>query len=135
MQPGEVLASWTFAVEAGKIREFARAVRDPHAETSLVAPPTFPVVASSDFVERLVADILKLDRRRTVHGEQAFEYVRPIVAGDRLRCTARLEGDVVKTGGRGGAMRVVTTSVEYAEEATGAPVCRETMTSIEKASA
>lgn len=32
-------------------------------------------------------------------------------------------------------MRVVTTSVEYAEEATGAPVCRETMTSIEKASA
>jgi hypothetical protein len=135
MQPGEVLASWTFTVEAGKVREFARAVMDVHAETSDIAPPTFPIIASADFVERLVTEILKLDRTRTVHGEQGFEYFRPVVAGDVLRCTARLESDVTKTGSRGGRMRILTVVIDHADGATGDLVCRETMTSIEKAMA
>ena len=133
MQPGDILASWTFRVEAGKVREFARAVMDAHAETSDIAPPTFPMIASADFVERMITDILMLDRSRTVHGEQAYEYFRPMVAGDFLRCTARLESDVVKRGSRGGMMRVITTVIDHADEATGEPVCRETMTSIERA--
>ncbi|MGE0006286.1 MAG: MaoC family dehydratase N-terminal domain-containing protein [Parvibaculaceae bacterium] len=133
--PGEIIEEWDFTVEAGKVREFARAVRDVHGEDSDIVPPTFPVVAAAPFVERLIVDVLALDRSRTVHGEQRYDYFEPIRKGDRLRCTARLAADEIKTGRRGGAMRVVTTEVEYRSIATGALLCREAMTSIEKAAA
>lgn len=132
---GDVLDEWEFQVEAGKLREFARAVQDEHATASDIAPPTFPVVISADFVERLVTTILDLDRSRTVHGEQTYEYFRPIVAGDLLRCRARLAGDETKMGKRGGTMRIITTEVEFVSAADGMLVCRETMTSIEKGAA
>ncbi|RFC69425.1 MULTISPECIES: FAS1-like dehydratase domain-containing protein [Mesorhizobium] len=133
MQPGDILDEWQFTVEAGKVREFARAVMQPDWATAEVAPPTFPMVASAGFVERLVTSILALDRSRTVHGEQAFAYARPIHAGDHLRCRARLVSDEHKQGRRGGTMRVVVTEIEYTDRDNGDPVCRETMTSIEKA--
>lgn len=132
---GDIIEEWDFRVEAGKVREFARAVHDIHAEDTMIAPPTFPVVAAADFVERLVATILSLDRSRTVHGEQAYEYLEPIAAGDLLHCRARLTGDEVKSGKRGGKMRIITTEVEYRSAASGRVVCRETMTSIEKGAA
>jgi acyl dehydratase len=132
MKPGDILDEWDFTVEAGKLREFARAVVQPDWASAEIAPPTFPVVASAAFVERLVTSLLDLDRSRTVHGEQAFVYARPIRAGDRLRCRASLVSDERKQGRRGGAMRVVVTEVAYTDARTGEPVCRETMTSIEK---
>jgi N-terminal half of MaoC dehydratase len=132
IRPGDILGEWTFRSEAGKIREFARAVHDVH-DDGAVASPTFPVVASAEFVERLVTEVLKLDRSRTLHGEQTYEYVRPIVAGDELRCTARLVGDETKQGKRGGAMRVLTVAIDFTSVAGGALVCQETMTTIETA--
>jgi hypothetical protein len=129
---GDTIEEWEFRVEAGKVREFGRAVHDVHADDSAIAPPTFPVVAAADFVERLITTILALDRSRTVHGEQTYEYVEPIVAGDVLHCRARLIGDEIKAAKRGGAMRIITTDVEYRSAASGRVVCRETMKSIEK---
>jgi len=132
---GDIIEEWDFTVEPGKLREFARAVHDVHWRDSDIAPPTFPVVASADFVERLVTSRLALDRSRTVHGEQRYDYFEPLRGGDRLRCTARLVGEEIKTGRRGGSMRIITTVVEFRSIATGRLVCRETMTSIEKAAA
>ena len=129
---GEVLAEWDFTVEAGKIREFARAVRDTSGGPDpQVAPPTFFVVASAEFVERLVTGHLSLDRSRTVHGAQEYHYFLPVRAGDRLHCRARLVGDETKAGRRGGQMRILTTETEYSLD--GTLVCRETSTTIEKA--
>jgi hypothetical protein len=130
--PGAILDEWDFRVEQGKVREFGRAVQDVHWESSEIAPPTFLVVASAAFVERLVITLLGLDRARTVHGEQQYEYFEPIVAGDTLHCRARKISDETKTGKRGGAMRMVTTEVEFVSATTGKLVCRETMLSIEK---
>lgn len=124
-----VLAEWSFHVEAGKIAEFARAVGAPASDT---APPTFTMVAGAEIVERLVTETLKLDRARTVHGEQAYDYLAPIRAGMTLRCRASLVSDVTKPG-RTGPMRVVTIAVHYADVATGVDLVRETMTIIEKA--
>lgn len=129
---GDIIEEWEFRVEAGKVREFGRAVHDIHASEGTIASPTFPVVAAADFVERLVTRLLDLDRSRTVHGEQTYEYVRPIVAGDALYCRARLTGDEIRTGKRGGFMRFITTEVEYVSAADGGLVCRETMITIEK---
>jgi hypothetical protein len=129
---GDTIEEWEFRVEAGKVREFGRAVRDVHANDSAIAPPTFPVVAGADFVERLITTFLALDRSRTVHGEQTYEYFSPIVAGDVLRCNARLVGDETKTGKRGGTMRVISVEIQFVSTATGELVCRDTMTTIEK---
>jgi hypothetical protein len=133
---GEVLEEWDFVVEAGKVREFARAVRDPTWQDAVpVPPPTFPIVISADFIERLVTRHLDIDRSRTVHGEERYEYFRPIRIGDVLHCRGRIVGDEVKTGRRGGRMRVITAEVEFAARDTGEPVCRQTMVSIEKEAA
>lgn len=134
IKAGDILEEWDFIVEAGKVREFARAVHDPHWRECEIAPPTFPVVASAEFVERLVTSILDLDRARTVHGEHQYSYLRPLRAGDRLKCRARLAADEMKTGKRGGTMRIVTTEVEFTCADTDELVCRETMKSIEKGS-
>jgi hypothetical protein len=135
MTPGDLLGEWEFHVTTGKIREFARAVHDTQSRDGVIAPPTFPMVASAEFVEHMVTTLMDVDRTRTLHGEQAFDYVRPIVAGDVLLCKARLAGDEIKQGKRGGAMRVITTVIEYRSVTDDELVCRETMTSIEKAAA
>ena len=127
------IAEWDFIVEAGKVREFARAVHDDNAEG--MAPPTFPVCVTAAYVERLVVEVLKLDRRRTVHGEQEYEYLRPVRAGDRLRCSARIVEDYVKDGKRGGRMRFVVCETEMRDVATGDLVVRERATAIETAGA
>lgn len=128
MKEGELLAEWSVAVEPWKVADFARAVHDDHAA---VPAPTFPVVLNAAFIERLVREILPVDRSRTVHGEQEYEYLRPLRLGDRLRCRARLKSDTVKQGRRGGAMRLLVVEIEMAEEATGSIVGWERSTSVE----
>ena len=103
----------TAAYEVGveKIREFADAIgaddpayRDPAAARALghdavIAPPTFPVVITMG-ASRLVTDDpeLGLDFSRVVHGDQRFEYVRPVRAGDRLQCHPTVEQAYSKAG-------------------------------------
>jgi hypothetical protein len=130
--PEPSAAEWPFTVEAGKVREFARAVFDENWRADTPAPPpTFPVCVTAAFIETLVVEILKLDRRRTVHGEQEYEYARPLRAGDRLLCRGRVAEDYVKEGRRGGRMRFVVAEVEMRDAATGELVLRERSTAIE----
>jgi acyl dehydratase len=56
-----------------------------------VAFPTFPTVLGILASALIVVDPeLGMDYTRVVHGEQAFEWRRPIVVGDRLRATPRI---------------------------------------------
>ena len=131
LQLGKVLAEWVHPVEWGKVREFARAVHDPRADPS-PPPPTFPVVLSAEFIERFLRELLPLDRQRTVHGEQEYEYRRPLRIGQSVRCKARLTRDEVKKGKRGGAMRIVTVEIALCDADTGEDIGTERMTAIEK---
>ncbi|MFO1171269.1 MAG: MaoC family dehydratase N-terminal domain-containing protein [Hyphomicrobiaceae bacterium] len=132
----DVLAEWVHPVEWGKAREFASAVCDPGAASEPPVPPvTFPVVLNASFIEKMIVEILKLDRSRTVHGEQEYEYLRPLKVGDRVRCRARIASDTVKRGKRGGEMRIVVSEIEMSEEATGALIGYERSTAIETAGA
>ena len=128
----DIIAEWVHPIEWGKAREFARAVHDDHVEAEAAAP-TFPVVLNADFIERLVSDILKLDRSRTVHGEQEYEYRRPLRVGETVRCRASIIEDKVKQGRRGGSMRVVVSEVEMTSEPGGEVIGYERSTSIETA--
>jgi hypothetical protein len=128
-----LLAEWTCPVEWGKVREFARAVHDPRLGREPPVPPlTFPVVLSAEFVERLVSELLPLDRKRTVHGEQDYEYLRPLQVGQVIRCTARILRDEVKQGQRGGRMRLLTVEVKLMDAGSGETIGFERMTAIEQ---
>ncbi|MFI6321212.1 MaoC family dehydratase N-terminal domain-containing protein [Nonomuraea sp. NPDC050556] len=90
-------SSTSYEVSRVKIREFAAAIgdnnpiyRDKEAARAaghpdVVAPPTFPIVFTlSGGGEALADPGLGLNFAMVVHGEQRFEYVRPIYAGDEL---------------------------------------------------
>ena len=102
-------------VEKNAIRRFAEALGDPNAiyvdeaaaraagYPSLVAPPTFAYALASN--ERF-RHSLDLGTRNILQGEQAFEYARPIVAGDRLTVTSKV-ADVQERAGASGPMDVL----------------------------
>jgi acyl dehydratase len=107
----------TMRVEVGKIREFAKAVKDPnpaYAGDEPIAPPTF-LMTISHWIGDLgkTRSAVKLDYRRLLHGEQDFEYVRPIRAGDVLTCRSRTKEVFEKAGKRGGTMTFIIGETEY----------------------
>jgi acyl dehydratase len=93
-----------YEVGREKIREFAAAVgdtnpvyRDPAAARKLgypdvIAPPTFAIIVTSRAAHQVIMDPeLGVDYSRVVHGEQRFENVRPIHAGDLLTVVVTVE--------------------------------------------
>ena len=106
----------TMHVELGKIREFARAVKDDKAvyREGTLAPPTFLMTLAhwiGDMGQTRSA--VKLDFRRLLHGEQEFEYVKPIRAGDVLRFRSRTKEVFEKQGKRGGKMLFIIGETEF----------------------
>jgi acyl dehydratase len=93
----------TFEVERGRVLQFADAIgerdplyRDPEAAKAAgfpeqLTPPTFPTVMQIMTSGQVVVDQeLGLDYSRVVHGEQEYEWRRPIVVGDVLKATPRI---------------------------------------------
>jgi acyl dehydratase len=113
----------TMRIEYGKVREFARAIKDDNPfyfdeelakreAGGVIPPPTFTMTQAfwDDGHSRID---LGLDMRRVLHGEQEFEYVRPIYAGDQLTGQGRISSVEKRPGKRGGEMTLVTLETEY----------------------
>lgn len=120
-----------------KIREFADAIgdrnpiyRDPDAAKAaghpdVIAPPTFPIVIS--LVGAALTDPeLGLNYAMVVHGEQRFEYTRPLRAGDVVTVESTIID--IKTIGNNEKM-VVETEIKTVE---GELVCRTFNTIVER---
>ena len=104
-------------VEYGKVREFARAIKDPSPAFTgdgALAPPTF-LMTIAHWLEGGMGGSrsLKLDYRRLLHGEQEFEYLRPIRPGDVLTARGRTKEVFEKEGKRGGNMLFVVGETEF----------------------
>ncbi len=111
-------------VEKGAIRRFAEALGDPNpiyvdevaaraaGFAALVAPPTFPVTLTTN--ERF-RHSLDLGTRSILHGEQQFEYARPVLAGDRITVRSRV-ADVQERAGASGPMDVIVIEDEGRDE-------------------
>jgi hypothetical protein len=107
-------------VERGKIAEFAHAVlnRSPaHNGPGAVAPPTFPqsMALWRARAPRPVAGTGRegLDMRRVLHGEQEFEYVRPLRDGDVLTTESHVKDRYEKEGKRGGTMTFIVSETIF----------------------
>ncbi|MFC4530019.1 MaoC family dehydratase N-terminal domain-containing protein [Sphaerisporangium dianthi] len=135
-------AAGSYEVGRVKIREFAAAVGDPNpiyrdpeaakaaGHPDVVAPPTFPIVFTLSGAGEALADPeLGLDFGMVVHGEQRFEYTRPIYAGDELLCTSTISE--IRSVGRN-ELLTVTSEVTTVQ---GEPVCRTYNTLIERGGA
>ena len=91
----EFAESPPYEVTAESIREFADAIGDPNpvfrdraaaqaaGYPDVIAPPTFAVVVAMASSRTAVGDPgLGLNYAMVVHGEQRFDYSRPLHAGD-----------------------------------------------------
>lgn len=116
-----------YLVGREKVREFARAVlsdapihHDPEAARAagfadVVAPPTFAIVVQDLTLQQLLADEeAAVDFSRVVHGDQRFNYSRPIVAGDEL--TGMMTVTAVKQLGGNSMVTSATEIVDAAGE-------------------
>jgi len=92
-----------YVVGREKVREFASAVfatapihHDVDAAiaagySDVVAPPTFPIVIQEKTLQQLLSHPgAGIDFSRVVHGDQKFEYQRPLVAGDEVVAKLRV---------------------------------------------
>jgi len=145
-----------FEIEAGKAAEFANAIEaDPPAyrervgesdaegaddsgKGAIPAPLTFPRVAEFpryrvDEGRGLFGFDIGFDFTYLVHGEQSYEYERPLRVGDTLDGTTTLTEVNERTGPDGDAMVIATFETEFRDRS-GEPVLTERMTVIETAS-
>lgn len=141
---GKVLGTVVLPIEAGKVREFSRALRDgnpiyrdPEAArlagfSAVPAPPTFTVVAAHFQDGENGISELNLDLSRVLHGEQEWTYHRTPLAGDVLRGETRVTSIETKPGRKGGEMTLIRLETAYSDQS-GNPVVTEASTIIETA--
>ncbi len=124
---GATGAPFVMDIEAGKVREFARAVRS--SNEGPVVPPTF--LATAIFWE--TADpwaAVKMDQSRGLHAEQEFEFHGPPPrAGQRLTGTSRVTS-VYEKQGRNGTLTFAVMVTEFHDES-GRLVATATLTGVE----
>jgi len=131
-----------YEVSRVKLAEFADAIGDPNpvyrdrkaaqqaGHPDVIAPPTFPIVISLASSAQAITDPgLNLNYAMVVHGEQRFEYARPLVAGDVV--TAQVTISDIKEAGRN-SMMTTTTQIRTIE---GELVCTAISTLVERGAA
>jgi acyl dehydratase len=128
---GRVLSTGSAAVTAEHVAAFARALGDPNPlyvdpEAArggpfggIVAPPTYPIAFMTQAMSGGMETFLELGLNfmTLVHGEQEFEYRRPIRAGETLTLTGRV-ADIYDKTGSSGTLDFVVLETE-ARDATG----------------
>ncbi|NUB92600.1 MaoC family dehydratase N-terminal domain-containing protein [Haloterrigena sp. SYSU A121-1] len=141
-----------FRIERGKVEEFARAITesDPLFRDASVArdrgyeavpaPLTYAQVSRfpryrPDGLEGQGKGFdLGFRPEYVLHGEQAYEYERPLLVGDVLTGTTTLSDVYQRDGGRAGSMTFAVYETEYRDES-GGLVLTDRVTAIETSGA
>jgi acyl dehydratase len=120
---GRVLSTGSATVAAEHVAAFAGALGDTSPEYATVAPPTYPIAFMTQAMSGGMETFLELGLNfmTLVHGEQEFEYLRPVRIGETLTLTGRIADIYEKTSGSGGVLDFVVLETEGADAA-GRPV-------------
>ncbi|QFU84014.1 FAS1-like dehydratase domain-containing protein [Natronorubrum aibiense] len=122
-----------FRIERGKVEEFARAITDPNpvfrdaavalelGYDRIPVPLTYARVSTfpryrADGVDGHGFD-LGFEPEYVLHGEQAYEYERPLQVGDVLTGTTTLSDVYQRDGGRAGTMTFAVYETAYRDDA------------------
>ncbi len=113
----------TIHIERGKIREFARAIKDDDPfyfdeeqasrEAGGIMPPVSFLQTMAHWDDGRGRPKVPRDLKRTLHGEQEYDFLKPIYAGDVLTAVSRVADVYEKQGKRGGTMTFVVIETEY----------------------
>jgi acyl dehydratase len=118
---------YEFRVERGKIKEFADAIgdpspvyRDPEAARKagfpgIPAPPTLLRTFLYETPDSRNALGVK-DWSYIVHGEQEFEYLAPVVAGDVLTARDKIVSMVEKDSKRAGKLQIAVIETTFVNQ-------------------
>lgn len=123
---GHTLPAFEVDVEAGRLRFFAKATgqNDPvyfdasaarnAGHPGLPVPPTFLFCLEMESPDpAAIRNLLGLDYKRLLHGEQGFSYHHMAYAGDRLRFEQRIDDIYDK---KGGALEFVLRSTRVSNQ-------------------
>ncbi len=112
-----------FDVEKGAIRKFAEAIGDPHPAylAGEAAPPTFPTTFRTGYPPGATPGV-DFDLSHVLHGEQEYDYERPLRAGDRIQVRQSVVDYKERTTSMG--TMVFLTFESEGRDATGALVFR-----------
>jgi acyl dehydratase len=92
---GKTYAATRFEVTAERVAAFAAAVGNDGSSV----PPTFATAPEIEALAQVIGDPdLGLDLTRVVHGEQEFEWRRPLAVGDSLTVTPTIASIRAKGG-------------------------------------
>ena len=125
---GLELETYTFKVEAGKIKELALAIGDLKEEylNGEVTLPTFPTVIDFWGGGVSTSTVLGLNMKKVLHGEQEYEYLGSINPGDEITVTGVVEDVYTKA-----AMNFVVVKKEFTNQ-NGEKVLISRSTTIER---
>jgi len=133
---GRELSTGTASIDADHVAAFARALRDPNpayqGPDASSAPLTYPIAFMTQAMAGGMNTFLELGLNfmTLVHGEQEFEYLRPLRLGETLTLTGRV-GDIYEKVGSSGTLDFVVLETE-AKDAAGKPVFYSRNTIISK---
>ena len=126
---------FTIEVERGKIRELALAIGDdnpiyqsreaaqaagyPDVPLFPTAPTLFTFWGNAKMVSQIVS--LGINVMRVLHGEEEYEYLAPINAGDILTGVMTVVDGKTRQGKDGSSLDILTTEIRYTNQQ-GQPV-------------
>ena len=127
---GYSFAPFTIEVERGKIRELALAIGDdnpiyqsreaaqaagyPDVPLFPTAPTLFTFWGNAKMVSQIVS--LGINVMRVLHGEEEYEYLAPINAGDILTGIMTVVDGKTRQGKDGSSMDILTTEIRYTNQ-------------------
>ena len=120
---GRVLSTGSATVTPEHVAGFAAALGDDSPEYQTLAPPTYPIAFMTQAMSGGMETFLELGLNfmTLVHGEQEFEYVRPLRIGETLELTGRIADIYEKTNSSGATLDFVVMETE-GKDAGGKPV-------------
>ena len=123
---GHAFKPFTTTVEAGKIRLFCKAIGEDNpiyvdeaaakaaGYRAIPAPPTYLTAVTNDDPDKGgLLRLLNVDIGLILHGEQHYEYLAPVHAGDMITCQQKVVDIYDK---KGGALWFVVQEMEMKDQ-------------------